>query len=70
MAYIVYLPQGGAVRVDLTAASGTLAVEWVSPVAGGVTPAGTIEGGAKRSFKPPFEGNAVHYLNGRTHNSK
>lgn len=70
VAYIVYLPQGGAVTVDLAAVSGTLAVEWVSPVAGGVTPAGTIDGGAKRSFKPPFEGDAVLHLNGRTHNSK
>lgn len=35
-----------------------------------VTPAGIIEGGAKRSFKPPFEGDAVLHLNGRTRNSK
>ncbi|MBM4048170.1 MAG: hypothetical protein FJ279_23960, partial [Planctomycetes bacterium] len=57
--YIVYLPQGGEVTVDLTAASGTLAVEWIHPVEGAVTPSGTIAGGAKRTLKAPFDGHAV-----------
>ncbi|MBM4083536.1 MAG: hypothetical protein FJ272_02005 [Planctomycetes bacterium] len=32
--YLVYLPEGGEVTVDLTAASRTLAVEWFNPRTG------------------------------------
>lgn len=56
VAYLVYLPQGGAVTVDLTAASGTLAAEWVNPLLGDITSGGTVSGGAKRELQAPAEG--------------
>ena len=60
--YLVYLPDGGDVTVDLSAASGELAVEWMRGVDGTTTPSGTVSGGAKRVLKPPFDGDAVLYL--------
>jgi len=63
--YLVYLPDGGNVTVDLSKTPGTLAVEWIDAGQGGSTPAGEVEGGAVRSFKAPFGGDAVLYLCGR-----
>jgi hypothetical protein len=63
--YLVYLPTGGDVTVDLTAATGELAVEWMHPVEGAITPSGTVAGGAKRALKAPFGGDAVLYLRAR-----
>lgn len=60
--YLVYLPEGGKVTVDLTAAQGSLAVEWFNPRKGDKQAGGTTTGGAKRSFRAPFEGDAVLYL--------
>ncbi len=62
VAYIVYLPQGGEVTVDLSAASGSFQVEWVHPVEGGITPRPPIAGGDKQAFTSPFSGEAVLYL--------
>ncbi|PIY41647.1 MAG: hypothetical protein COZ05_15375 [Armatimonadetes bacterium CG_4_10_14_3_um_filter_59_10] len=60
--YLVYLPEGGEVTVDLSAATGELAVEWMHPVEGTLTPGGTVTGGDKRAFTAPFEGDAVLYI--------
>jgi hypothetical protein len=60
--YIVYLPKGGAVTVDLTAASGPLAVEWITAVTGGVTSGGTVASGSQREFKAPFTANEAAVL--------
>jgi hypothetical protein len=60
--YLVYLPDGGEVTVDLSAAAGPLAVEWMPPVEGVLTPGGTAEGGAARTFTAPFAGDAVLVL--------
>jgi hypothetical protein len=60
--YLVYLPSGGSVTVDLSAAAGTLAVEWFNPSNGATTPANPTTGGASRSFTAPFRGDAVLYL--------
>jgi len=62
VAYIVYLPTGGEVAVDLSLASGTFQVEWVHPVEGTTTPGQPATGGAKQSFTAPFSGEAVLYL--------
>ncbi|MBM3335503.1 hypothetical protein FJY63_12655, partial [Candidatus Sumerlaeota bacterium] len=53
--YLVYLPDGGEVTVDLTAGKGALSVEWFNPRTGVATNGGKVAGGAKRSFKTPFE---------------
>ncbi len=68
--YLVYLPDGGEVTVDLTSGKQPFMVEWINPRSDVVTNGGIIESGEKRSFKPPFEGDAVLYLNVRTHNTK
>jgi hypothetical protein len=60
--YLVYVPEGGEVTVDLSAAKGTLAVEWFNPSTAVATNDGPLEGGAKRTLKSPFEGDAVLYI--------
>ena len=60
--YIMYLPKGGDVTVDLRNAPGAFAAEWIPPTEGNITPGGKIEGGARRAFKSPFSGDAVLYI--------
>ncbi|MHB1037607.1 MAG: DUF6298 domain-containing protein [Pirellulales bacterium] len=60
--YLVYLPKGGEVSVDLSAAQGDLAVEWLHPVKGTIATSGTVGGGVKRVLKAPFPGDAVLHL--------
>jgi hypothetical protein len=60
--YLVYLPDGGKVTVDLSAASGTLAVEWFNPSTGEATSGETAAGGESREFTAPFSGDAVLYM--------
>ena len=68
--YLVYLPEGGEVTVDLSASPGKLAVEWFNPQQGVGIPHGQVDGGGTRKFKAPFGGDAVLYLAGRTANLK
>jgi hypothetical protein len=59
---LVYAPSGGRFDLDLSSIHGRLAVEWMNP-ATGVRSAGTdVDGGATRTFVPPFGGDAVLYL--------
>jgi hypothetical protein len=58
--YLVYLPSGGNVTLDL--APGEFAVEWQSAVTGEIAKAKTINGGSKRQLTAPFSGDAVLYL--------
>lgn len=60
--YLVYLPDGGMVNVDLSATPGTVNVEWFNPANGQTIQGAAIEGGASRSFSPPFSGDAVLYI--------
>ena len=60
--YLVFVPGGGSVTVDLSAVTGPLAVEWFDPATGKRKRAGTTPGGARRAFEPPFRGDAVLYL--------
>jgi hypothetical protein len=60
--YLVYLPEGGTVQVDLSATRGQLSVEWFNPENGSTTSGGQINGGEERSFTAPFGGDAVLYL--------
>jgi hypothetical protein len=60
--YLVYLPEGGSVAVDLSASVGSLQVEWIHPVEGTITPGGTTSGGDRREFTVPFSGDAVLYI--------
>lgn len=60
--YLVYLPDGGSVTVDLTNAQGDFAVEWQNAATGKDVKANTVPGGARREFNAPFDGDAVLYL--------
>lgn len=60
--YLVYLPDGGPVTVDLSAANGELAAEWFDPVRGKTVVAGRVPGGARRELRSPLAGAAVLYL--------
>ena len=60
--YLVYLPTGGKVTVDLSVVQGMVVVEWFNPTAGKPIRAETIRGGGRQDFIPPFPGDAVLYL--------
>jgi len=60
--YLVYLPDGGKVTVDLGASGGKLHVEWLDPKTGRATKAEAVAGGARRRFQAPMKGDAVLYL--------
>ena len=60
--YVVYLPEGGKVTVDLSQASGQIVAEWIHPVDGKIEPGKETFGGAKRTFVAPFSGDAVLHL--------
>lgn len=60
--YLVYLPDGGEMTLDLSASPEKLAFEWFSPLEGVTVSRGEVTGGAVRSFKPSFDGDAVLYV--------
>ncbi|MBX6311641.1 MAG: hypothetical protein IRY99_01760 [Isosphaeraceae bacterium] len=61
-AYIVFLPEGGEVGVDLSGASGMFQVEWIHPTEGMITPGEPVAGGNRRALRAPLSGPAVLYL--------
>lgn len=63
--YVVYLPDGGSVTVDLTDAEGELALEWINAGSGEVIPAEAIAGGSRVELTAPFGGDAVVVIQGR-----
>lgn len=60
--YVVYLPSGGGVEVDLRSVCGELKVEWMHPVDGFSVSAGVVCGGGWGWFKAPFAGDSVLIL--------
>ena len=60
--YVVYLPEGGSVTVDLSGAAGQMAVEWFDPTHGETHKAASMAGGGKAPFSAPFSGDAVLHL--------
>jgi len=62
--YVVFVPGGGEVKLELAGAGGSFTTEWIHPVEGTVTPGPEVAGGAPRSLKPPFDGDAVLHLRG------
>ena len=60
--YLVYLPTGGDVTVDLSGTSGNLTVEWFNPENGSRGVYGTVVAGGNLTFTAPFNGDAVLYL--------
>lgn len=60
--YLIYLPEGGEVTVNLQGAEGVLSGEWFNPDTGQTVAPLQVEGGAQRTLKAPFAGHAVLYL--------
>jgi hypothetical protein len=60
--YLVYLPEGGEVSVDLSAASGRLAVEWFDPDQGRTVGTGTVSGGRRERLTAAVKGDAVAWI--------
>jgi len=63
--YVVYLPEGGEITVDLSAAKGHLSGKWIHPVEGTSHPAASVQGGAQRTLRSPLDGAAVLLLGSR-----
>ena len=60
--YLVYLPAGGKVAVDLTALSREAAAEWFDPQGGEIAETNTVTGGKQQAFDAPFKGDAVLHI--------
>jgi hypothetical protein len=60
--YLVYIPDGGNVDVDLSDSPAALFVEWFDPQNGNIVEAPTVSGGDAQSFSAPFSGDAVLYI--------
>jgi acetyl esterase/lipase len=59
-AYLIYLPEGGEVSVDLAQTTGKLSVEWFHPDTGQTKAGDPLNGGIKAGLRSPFEhGDAV-----------
>ncbi len=60
--YLIYLPAGGKVAVDLSGSSWTFTAEWFNPDTAEIASGGTVAGGGRRAFEAPFSGHVVLYL--------
>jgi hypothetical protein len=60
--YLVYLPDGSRVTVDLSGTQAALAVEWFDPETGNAVAAEPVTGGGSREFTAPLAGPAVLYI--------
>ena len=59
-AYIAYVPVGtDSITIDLSGSANPFQVEWIDAVEGTTTPAESVQGGAKRTWKPPRPGAVV-----------
>jgi len=60
--YVIYLPKGGRVRVDLSEVRAKVIPVWLNPRKGAYFQQKAIEGGDFAEFDPPFRGDAVLHL--------
>jgi hypothetical protein len=60
--YLVFLPTGGSVTLNLSGVTGLRAVEWFNPADGKTSEGGTTNGGQSVSLTAPFSGAAVLYV--------
>ena len=64
--YLVYLPDGGSVSVDIPAGSGSFSIEWFNPTTEQRVSDGIREVDAGWTLWAPFAGDAVLYLRSAT----
>jgi hypothetical protein len=60
--YLVYLPEDRRVMVNLSAASGTLALEWFNPRTGETVLGEPVSGSGVRDLTAPFDPDVILYL--------
>ena len=60
--YVVYMPDGGMLYIDLSDCSRTLQANWLNPISGRYTSGVSVGGRQKASLIPPFDGEAVLHL--------
>jgi hypothetical protein len=60
--YLVFLPNGGSVSVNLTGVSGSRTVEWFNPANGQTTAGPAVNGGGTVNLSAPFSGMAIVYI--------
>ena len=60
--YLIYLPDGNKVTVDLSGEPGPFVVEWFNTRTGTAIDGGISAGNDKLEFTAPFDGDAVLYL--------
>ena len=60
--YLVYLPEGGEVTVDLTKLKARATPRWFDPTHGKYQVAPAIQGGASKLFRSPLPGDAVLHI--------
>jgi hypothetical protein len=62
-AYLIYFPEGGEAKINLTGATGEYTVEWFIPVMNRkVVSPQSLKGGRHRTMEPPVSLDAVLYL--------
>jgi len=57
--YVLYLPEGGSVTVDLSGTGGTLPVEWLNARTEQTTAVSAVTGGGSVTFVSPIAGDSV-----------
>jgi uncharacterized protein YjdB len=60
--YMVFLPNGGSVTVNLAGVSGSRTVEWFNSATGQAVAGGTVNGGGSVTLNAPFSGMAALYI--------
>ena len=60
--YLVFLPYGGSVSLNLAGAVGARNVEWLNPANGQTVAGTTVTGGATVTLRAPFSGAAIAYV--------
>ena len=60
--YLVFLPRGGEVTLDLSKAEKSMSTEWLRTSDGAVSSGEMAPGGARMTLKSPFPDAAVLYL--------
>lgn len=60
--YLVFLPSGGSVNVNLSGTTGEFKVEWFEPGTGETTLGTAVNGGSNITLQSPLSGDAVLYL--------
>ena len=60
--YLIYLPKGDKVTINLTESSSPFAIEWFNPQTGESINKGTVTGGKQQTLNAPDEGDWVLYM--------